>query len=436
MGQPEMDNDTIPAMSQKKSKKILVATGITLVGLMLLAMTAYRYPPINKRIPWRVEFALTYIRGILKPAGKIPTAVALPAEGILPSPTLTPSNPNNNTPVAPTLTPTTPPQPSPTPLPVSVALSVPAYEKQDMNNCGPASLTMYLRYYGWQGDQFDITKLIKPERKDRNVNVDELAYFVRNRAGWLNAEFRVGGDLEILKKFLAAGLPVMIEEGFYLNESFWPDDDRWAGHYLLLTGYDENNQTFSIQDSFREAVKMTTYESLKQNWQAFNYVYLLVYPPDQQETVKSIMGEEWDADVNRQHALEKAKAETLSAPDNPFAWFNLGSNQVYFERYVEAAKAYDSARNLGLPQRMLLYQFGPYFAYFHSIRNDDLLAVTEFILNLPSRPYSEEAHLWHGWALYRNEDITGAIADFRAALEANPNYQDAQYALNFVGASP
>jgi len=76
-----------------------------------------------------------------------------------------------------------------------------------------------------------------------------------------------------------------------------------------------------------------------------------------------------------QHALEIAQAETQANPKDAYAWFNLGSNLVYFEKYTEAAHAYDSARQIGLPQRMLRYQFGPFIAYFHAARYDDLLAV-------------------------------------------------------------
>jgi tetratricopeptide (TPR) repeat protein len=78
----------------------------------------------------------------------------------------------------------------------------------------------------------------------------------------------------------------------------------------------------------------------------------------------------------------------------------------------------------------LRYQFGPFFAYFHSIRTEDLLTLTEYALQ--RTPNSEEALLWHGWGLYRMGDINGAVADFQAALEANYTYLDAQYALDFV----
>ncbi|MCK4976929.1 MAG: tetratricopeptide repeat protein, partial [Anaerolineales bacterium] len=100
----------------------------------------------------------------------------------------------------------------------------------------------------------------------------------------------------------------------------------------------------------------------------------------------------------------------------------------------EAAQAFDEARELGLPQRMLRYQFTPFFAYFHTRRIEDLLALTEYALQIT--PNAEEALLWHGWALYRSGDTNGAIADFRAALAENPNYPDAQYALDFVRENP
>jgi tetratricopeptide (TPR) repeat protein len=293
---------------------------------------------------------------------------------------------------------------------------------------------MYLRYYGWEGDQELIADLIKPNIKDRNVNVEEIVYYVRTRAGWLNAQFHVGGDIRLLKSLLAAGFPVMIEESFYDEQAFWPGDDLWAAHYLLLTGYDDPSQTFIGQDSYRGADQNVPYDILNEYWKAFNRVYILVYRPEQEETLKSLLGINWDADANRQHALEIARKEVDANPQDAFAWFNIGSNLVYFERYAEASRAYDEARKIGLPQRMLRYQFGPFFAYFHASRNDDLLALTEYVLK--NTPNSEEALLWNGWGLYRKGDRAGALEKFRAALKANPNYQDAQYALDFLANNP
>jgi tetratricopeptide (TPR) repeat protein len=415
-------------------RSTLARISLLVLALPVLAVLLYQLPPLKTRLDWRVEVALTYLRNVMDPAGEMPTPLPQPALAITFNPTASPTGGEAAETSTPTTGPTPTRTPSPPPLPQSVNLGSPKWEKQTPNNCGPATLSLYLKTFGWEGNQEDISSLLKPQTDDRNVNVDELIYFVRTQAGWLNAEFRVGGDIELLKRFLAAGLPVVIEEGMRLDSDYWPNDDRWAGHYLLLTGYDDQAQAFTAQDTFVGPDRTVPYQSVEENWQAFNYVYILLFKPEQAGMVQAILGEDWDPDTNRQRALEKAQQQTERQPDNAFAWFNLGSNLVYFERYNEAARAFDAARQLGLPQRMLRYQFGPFFAYFFSGRNEDLLAVVDYALQ--RTPNSEEALLWRGWGKYRAGDRSGALADFQAALDENPYYQDAQYALDFVYANP
>ena len=345
----------------RKKKSSLITPLVIVLALALAGWLLYQIPAINERLSWRVDRTTTYLRGMLNPVKPLPTPITeathTPAPTLTATPTSTP-RPTNEPSPTPTFT--------PTPLPASAKLPSPAYVKQGPNNCGPASLTMYLEYYGWTGTQDDIAQVVKPLDADRNVNPDELAYYVRNFAGWLSAEFRVGGDISLLKRLLAGGFPVIIEETFRFDKPFWPNDDLWAAHYNLLTGYDDAAQTFTGQDSFHGPNQVISATTLDSYWQIFNRVYLLVYPPAQEGTIKAILGDNWDPDLNRQHALEVSQAEAQTDPKNAFAWFNLGSNLVYFERYGEAATAYDNARDIGLPQRMLRYQFGPFFAYFHA----------------------------------------------------------------------
>jgi tetratricopeptide (TPR) repeat protein len=419
-------------MFNSRYRKFILA----LAGLALLGILIFQIPAINRRLSWRLEIAQTYLRGVIHPVEAVPTPNAIfipptpePATSATPEPSPTNSSllEGTNSPT-PTLIPTI--TQTPTAIPESVYLPAPNWVSQDQNNCGPAALSMYLNYYGWDGDQYQISDLLKPDRADRNVNVEELDYYVRNYAGWLNTLYRVGGDLEMLKEFIAAGIPVIVESSFFFDERYWPNDDLWAAHYLLVTGYDEAEQTFTVQDTFHGPNQVLSYATMDEYWQPFNRLYMLVYPPDQDETVQAILGDNWDEETNRQHALEVARTETVADPENSYAWFNLGTNLLYFEQYQDAAEAYDEARTIGWPQRMLRYQFGPFFAYFHSGRTEDLLTLTEYALQ--RTPNSEEAHLWRGWGRYRNGDVNGALADFRAALEVNPNNWDAQYALDFV----
>ena len=409
---------------------------LSIVGLIVFAILLYQIPAINSRLSWRFEVARTYVRNVLHPVGNVPTAIPQPANTVAPTIAIQPTQTNDPQGASGVVTTIIPPTPTLAPPPAQAFLNSPPYEKQTANNCGPAALSMMLHMFGWNGSQKDISDVIKPVNGDRNVNPEEMASWVRNYAGWLRIEYRVGGDLETLKRLLAAAYPVIVESTTALNreDSGWADDDLWAAHYLLLTGYDDAAQTFTAQDTYRGPDKTIPYAQLESEWKPFNYVYLIVYLPEQEEAIKTILGSNWDADLNRQRALELAQAATAADASDSFAWFNVGSNLVYFERYDEANAAYDTSRELGLPQRMFRYQFGPFLANFHANRNNDLLALTEYALQRTEM--SEETWLWRGWALYRDGDLNGAIKAWRKALSVRPGYEDALYALNFVGSTP
>lgn len=404
--------------------------------LMVAGLILFRIPRFNRAISWRMDVAITYARRLLNPVRSMPTPSVSKQPNVV---VITPTASLSASDVQPSPTPEITPTPTlvPTPIPMQVQLTPPAFDEvrdmQDWNNCGPATLALQLRYWGWQGDQYDISEVIKPTRDDRNVNVEELVYYVRNRSGWLNAEYRVGGDLEMIKKLIAAGIPVMLEESFEVDRQYWPSDDLWSGHYRLITGFDDASQMFTAHDTEIGPNQKVSYTDTDINWQSFNRVYVIVYPPDMEEAVISILGEQWDMDVNRQKALETAERETQEDPDNAFAWFNLGNNLAYFARWNESAQAFDAARTIGLPQRMFRYQFTPFMAYFHSLRTDDLMALTKYALDITRT--SEEAMLWRGYGLYRLGDKDAALSFFNEALRIRPGYYDATTAIELVTSS-
>ncbi|MCA1899897.1 MAG: C39 family peptidase [Chloroflexi bacterium] len=410
------------------SSKIKTALA-ALAGLLLLAALVSQIPFVKSAVMWRVEKFAIYAKNAINPPGPVPTALPV---------TPKPASPTATT--APTSTPAVDPTPSlaPTPTlpppPSQASIKSPPFEKQTPNNCGPATLSMALRLYGWEGNQANISSVIKPVLQDRNVNPEELRYYVRTQAGWLNMEYRVNGTIDLLKRLIAANYPVIVESVTSLdpNDALGPTDDLWAAHYLLLTAYDDNAQTFTIQDSYHGADLTISYSQLEEEWKPFNNLYMVIYFPQFEEEVKSLLGEDWDPTSNRQRALDSALKNAAANPDDAFAWFNLGSDLVYFDRYEEAALAYDKAREIGLPLRMFRYQFGPFLAYFHANRNDDLLALTEYARGVTEM--SEEAWLWHGFGLYRKGDYNGARKAWEKADKINPNFfeDQARKALQLV----
>jgi tetratricopeptide (TPR) repeat protein len=419
-------------MSRRVKPFLLILSGLVLSGVLL-----YQIPSIRSRVLWRYEVWATRFENTINPV-VIPTPIPS-----TPFATFTPLPPT------PTLPATEPPTPTPVPLPPQVFLTSPTYEKQDYNNCGPATLAMTLQMYGWEGNQYDVANIIKPIKQDRNVNPEELRYYILNEAGWLKAEIRVAGDLILLKRLLAANYPVIIEEASKV-EPEWangPNDDLWDAHYLLINGYDDDAGLFIAQDpqlgAEKGADKKIPYDTLMADWKPFNYLYVVIYFPQDEEEIKSILGTDWDPILNRQRAMDLANATITADPQDAFAWFNLGASLTYFasqtndlQRYQEATQAFDQAFTIGLPQRMTRYQFWQFSAYFNAERIDYLLEITEKTYKPINGYYAEEALLWHGWGLWRKGDIEGAIKDWRKALQVHPGYDDAIYALQFVGAQP
>ncbi len=100
------------------------------------------------------------------------------------TPTLTPPPPPPATETQlPTVTPTLTALPTPTPAPVYQAAQ-PYVELtgftnvwQTWNNCGPATMSMNLSYYGSTAGQAEIAAIIKPNPDDKNVSPEELVMY-------------------------------------------------------------------------------------------------------------------------------------------------------------------------------------------------------------------------------------------------------------------
>jgi len=341
----------------------------------------------------------------------------------------------------PTVTATPPPTPSRTPtatstpfalpqLPISATLPPITHTYQTWNNCGPATVSMALYYFHQSGTQVDAAAVLKPDSEDKNVSPHEMAAYVRTLG--LEGTVRVGGDLTRLKRLIAAGFPVVVETWFI------PEPGDQMGHYRLLTGYDDQARRFIAQDSYNGPNVGLGYDAFDEMWRVFNRVYLVVSYLSQTDELMAILGEDVDEQMMYTRALETAHTEALNpsaecvayedcADGTAFAWFNVGSSLTGLGRHEEAAAAYDQARLLGLPWRMLWYQFGPYESYFAVGRFDDVITLATATLSIVDN--LEESHYWLGKAHLAQGKTDRARAAFQAALKYNPNYAPARQAL-------
>jgi tetratricopeptide (TPR) repeat protein len=317
----------------------------------------------------------------------------------------------------------------------SVKLTDLSHMWQTWNNCGPATLAMNLSYYGSTLSQADVGAALRFYEDDKNVGPEEMAAFARSQG--FNALVRINGDADRLRLLLSNSIPVLLET--------WhePEPDDGMGHYRLLVGYEDAAREWIAYDSYDSrgidpdqpyAGIRVPYDELDRLWSVFNRTYVLIYTDEFAPAVEGILGRELDDAAMWQRALEHAWAKTQERPDDPFAWFNLGSDLVTLGQFESAAAAYDHARQIGLPWRMLWYQFGPFQAYYETARYQEVVALTDATIKTTSS--IEEIYYWRGMALKAQGDVPGARQAWQRALELNPNYAEAEAVLANLETQP
>lgn len=332
------------------------------------------------------------------------------------------------------------------PVPALVNLGGTTYFSQHnrWNYCGPANLAMQLSFWGWEGTHDDVARVVKTFNKDKNVMPYELAEFAREQAG-LGAIVRVGGNIELLKRLIANGFPVVVEKGPRFRDIYY--NVTWMGHYQTLTGYNDHKAVFIAQDSYIQPDYEQPYEELIEQWRSFNYTYIVVYPQHLQNDVLNLLGRDANEAENYEAAAELAASEIykLEGVDQFFAWYNYGTNLAYLRDYNGAANAYDQAFALYddlpsdpaiVPYRILWYQTGPYLAYFYTGRYQDVieLATNNSIeMVRDDEPALEESYYWRGKARIAIGDREGAIEDFMTCLQYHMDFEPCVEALNDQG---
>jgi tetratricopeptide (TPR) repeat protein len=306
-------------------------------------------------------------------------------------------------------------------MPVQPAVTLAGFqhEWQTWNNCGPATVSMNLSYYGLAATQVEAAAFLKPNEDDKNVSPHELVAYARSR-GYEGVAGQ-GGDIHLLKHLLSNGLPVITET--------WvePEDNGGMGHYYLLTGYDEAANHFKIHDSLDGPDVTVNMDVFDTSWRVFNRTYVVVFPPKMITTVYGILGPRGDPNQMIQQTLVTAQTEVKHSPEDAFVWFNLGTSYAKLGKPKLAAGAFDQARTLGLPYRMLWYQFEMFDVYLIEERYEELIALTTATLQATGG--SEEMYYYRGLAQQSKGQQEAAIEDFRAAVEYNPRFTPAAEAL-------
>ena len=310
-------------------------------------------------------------------------------------------------------------------LPSAYRMNTLGGEYQGWNNCGPTTLTNALVHFGYEDDQNRAANWLKPDGEDKNVSPWQMVEFVNTQIPEtpVYGLLRSGGSIELLQTLMFNDFPVIIEWGYE------PSGYTWMGHYLLMSGYDNQLDQFTTMDSFKGPNTRYSYDKIAEYWQHFNYTYIVLYTLDREEELLELLGEDADEWQNHIRTLEVAREEAIADPNDAFAWFNMGSKFVSLGMFDVAAQAFDQAISSGsLPWRMMWYQFGPYEAYFRTGRFDDMIAIARQNQNDGGGHFVEETWYYLGMAREGRGEYDKALQNYDTALNFNPNFRPAREA--------
>ncbi|MFZ5425057.1 MAG: C39 family peptidase [Patescibacteria group bacterium] len=295
---------------------------------------------------------------------------------------------------------------------------------QTFNNCGPASLSMALSFYGINKSQTELGQQLRPyqnpqgDNDDKSVTLEELAKEA-NKYGFATFH-RPAGNIEMIKKFVAYDMPVITRT--WLK----PNDD--IGHYRVVKGYDEDKGILIQDDSLQGKDLEYSHGDFNEIWKMFNYEYLVLVPNDKVEIAKGILQKDVNEDEAWKKAVKLARQQLEQNENDTYARFNLSVALYNIKEYEAAIKEFEQVETL-ISKRTLWYQIEPILAYYEIQDYERVFTLTNEILNNNNRAFSE-LYIVRG-NIYRNEGkISEAKSEYEKALNYNVNLEAAKQAIN------
>lgn len=355
--------------------------------------------------------------------GSPPTVTPLPMVPLEETPIPDPPPTVNADPGGATAVPEPPPPTTPpAALPGDVLLSLPRHDYQTLNNCGPTTTMMALGMFGVEITQAEVADAMRPNKGDKNVDAAEIAAYLE-RYG-LQARIMVGGDTQRVRRLVAAGIPVIVEQLLNAEEDI--------AHFRLVRGYDDTAELFISGDSYYGARYTLDYADFERLWRMFNHRYLPVWRPEQTDLVRAILGAEWDPATMYAAARDRALAAIRATPEDAAWWLALGHSEYGLGNWDAAIEAYQqSVARGGLTKRVLWYQWWPVTALNQAGRHAEAIGWADGAI-ASAKVYAEMRYE-RAVALQALGRVAEARVELQRATIDDPNYEPVRELLDQLG---
>ena len=287
---------------------------------------------------------------------------------------------------------------------------------QSFNNCGPATTSMALQYFGYNVSQVETKKALRTNPSDSNVFTYEIGDYLRKQYN-IESRLMFNGNLAILKTLVTNGYYIIIEDWLHPNEDI--------GHNAIIRGFDDDLGVFIADDPFTGVGVKYKYSDFDEGqWKPFNREYLPIYRKDKEELLRAIIGENWEPKIMYQNSIKLNEADVTKNPKDMYAWFNLGTSYFALGNYPKAKEAFEKSRAIGWPGRMLWYQYQPVQTY--NKLGEYAKALETAAVGLRTYEPYPELHLESAIAYKGLGDLSNARKEAERAIVLAPNFEPAK----------
>lgn len=157
---------------------------------------------------------------------------------------------------------------------------------QTLNNCGPASVSMVLAYYGQSVSQAQAQAALRAP-KEWGMLPGAVPPYVQGFD--LEARILDHGTVDDLKALLKRGVPVIVAQ--------WLTEAQPIPHYRVVIGYDDTKEEFYINDGVLGFGKAISYQDFDSLWDVYRNLYLPIYRQQDAAEVQGLLGTQWDHTV-------------------------------------------------------------------------------------------------------------------------------------------
>lgn len=245
---------------------------------------------------------------------------------------------------------------------------------QSMNNCGPAAVVMALSTFGISASQEVARLALRGPDINRGMGPGPVDPWVKESFG-LRSMYRTNGTNDLLKKLVSNGFAPMVTQ--------WMEDP-WKSrisHWRTVRGYDDARKVFVVNDSMLGRGVPLAYDWFAANWQPFSYRYMVLYRPDDEPLLRSIIGDDWNDSRNRRNFYERTRSEALSQ-NTSAAWLTFGEAAYQYGQFADAVGAFEKGMGTGSPTGVFTLRSSYPNALRALGRHDEAAAATGRLTNL------------------------------------------------------